>query len=147
MYCATILLNFLVNIMHYLHNSLLSRFSFTAAGRKILYVPWFINFKYVGLVNFFYDTKPTEFNGNFFLAYNENYYKDWVENYFGCLQSHFNKSFLCLFITVTWFSSISFQKIILLFVCNRLAGFKFESSHCFRSKTFFGRGWEGNRQG
>ena len=33
-------------------------------------------FKYVGLVNFFYYIKPTEFNGNFFLVCHKNYYKD-----------------------------------------------------------------------
>ena len=33
--------------MRYLHDSLLSRFSFTAADRKIRYIPWFINFNVV----------------------------------------------------------------------------------------------------
>ena len=67
-------------------------------------------FKYEGLANLFYDIKPTEFNGNSFLACNKHHYKE-------------RKT--------TRLSLIPFQYIILLFVCNRLAEFKFESSRCF----------------
>lgn len=44
----------------------------------VKWLVWMTYLKYEGLVNLFYDIKPTDFNSNSFLACNKHKYKEWT---------------------------------------------------------------------
>ena len=83
--------------MRYLHNSLLSRFSFTATGPKIRYIPWFINFKIKRnfFKNSFFPSTVIEWNKLDPNLLNENSFHIYKKNILQFIRPTLNSFFNC----------------------------------------------------